>query len=156
MGVIISDNLAEIGIKVNFKLLEFNNYVGRIMQGQNYSAGILALSGGSNNEPNSGANVWKSDGRLHLFDPKGFQKQPLIRDWEREIDDLFIRGVQTLDFNERKAIYDEFQTTVFKYKPLIYLASPKTFAAIRNDLRGIRKTKYGGMIPDIAKCYRGV
>ena len=32
----------------------------------------------------------------------------------------------------------------------------KTFAAIRNDLRGIRKTKYGGMIPDIAKCYRGV
>ena len=154
MGVIISDNLAEIGIKVNFKLLEFNNYVGRIMQGQNYSAGILALGGGSNNEPNTGANVWKSDGRLHLFDPKGFQKQPLIRDWEREIDDLFIRGVQTLDFNERKLIYDEFQATVFKYKPLIYLASPKTFAAIRNDLRGIRKTKYGGMIPDIAKCYR--
>jgi len=154
IGVIISDNLAEIGIKVNFKLLEFNNYVGRIMQGKNYSAGILGLSGGSNNEPNSGANVWKSDGRLHLFDPKAFQEKPILRDWEKEIDTLFAEGVGTLDFKERKLIYDKFQSTVFKYKPLIFLASPKTFVAIRNNLGGIRKTKYAGMIPDIAKCYR--
>ena len=153
-GVIISSNLAEIGIKVNFKLLEFNNYVGRIMQGQNYDAGILGLTGGSNNEPNSGANVWRSDGRLHLFDPKSGQLNPLTRDWEIAINKCFIKGVQTLDFNQRKQVYDEFQALVFHHKPLIYLASPKTFVAIKNDLAGVRKTKYAGMIPDIAKLYR--
>jgi len=153
-GVIISSNLAEIGIKVNFKLLEFNNYVGRIMQGQNYEAGILGLTGGSNNEPNSGANVWRSDGRLHLFDPKQGQPNALTRDWEIAINDCFIKGVQTLDFNQRKKIYDEFQSLVFYHKPLIYLASPKTFVATKNDLGGLRKTRYAGMVPDIAKLYR--
>lgn len=153
MGVIISENLKEIGIKANFKLLEFNNFVGRIMSAKDYDAGVLGFTGGSSNEPNSGANVWNSSARLHTFDPKGTQANPITRAWEHEIDSLFSQGVKTLVFQERKEIYDQFQEIVFREKPFIYLATPKTFTAVSKDLGGIRKTKYAGIIPDMAKVY---
>ncbi|NQY80919.1 MAG: ABC transporter substrate-binding protein [Candidatus Caenarcaniphilales bacterium] len=153
MGVIISENLKEIGIKANFKLLEFNNFVGKIMSAKDYDAGVLGFSGGSSNEPNSGANVWNSTGRLHAFDPKATQENPLTRSWEKEIDSIFSRGVKTMDFNERKEIYDKFQEIVFREKPFIYLATPRVFTAVSKDLGGIRKTKYAGIIPDLAKVY---
>ncbi len=153
MGVIISENLKEIGIKANFKLLEFNNFVGKIMSAKDYDAGILGFTGGSSNEPNSSANVWTSSGRLHAFDPKATQENPLTRSWEKEIDSIFSQGVKTMDFNERKAIYGKFQEIVFKEKPFIYLATPRIFTAVSKDLGGIRKTKYAGIIPDLAKVY---
>ena len=153
MGVIISENLKELGIKANFKVLEFNNYVGRVMSAQSYDAGILGLTGGSSNEPNTGANVWNSSGRLHAFDPKHSQENPITRDWEHEIDRLFAEGVKTMDFSERKKIYDHFQEIVFEEKPFIYLASPKVFTAVNNRLAGIRKTKYAGVVPDLAQLY---
>ena len=58
-----------------------------------------------------------------------------------------------MDFNERKAIYGKFQEIVFKEKPFIYLATPRIFTAVSKDLGGIRKTKYAGIIPDLAKVY---
>ena len=153
MGVIIAENLKEIGIKANFKLLEFNNFVGKIMSAKDYDAGILGFTGGSSNEPNSGANVWTSSGRLHAFDPKATQKQALIRNWEKEIDNIFASGVKTLDFKKRKEIYDRFQEIVFREKPFIYLATPRTFTAVNKRVSGVRKTKYAGIIPNLAKVY---
>lgn len=148
-GVIIIENLKELGIKANFKLIEFNNFVGKVMQGKDYDAGILSLTGG--NEPNSGANVWKSDGRLHMFDIKSSQKNPVTRDWEREVDALFNQAVQHMDFAERKLHYDQFQELVFEQNPLIYIASPKIFMAINSKVKNFRITKFGNPFDEIYK-----
>jgi peptide/nickel transport system substrate-binding protein len=145
MSSIIIDNLKELGIKVNFKSLEFNNFVSRISAGKDYEAGILSFTG--SNEPNSGANVWKTDGRLHIFDLRDGAELNLPRDWEKRIDRLFEQGVQSLDFKERKKTYDEFQEIVYEYNPFIYLASPKIMRAINNDIQGIKMTKYEGILP---------
>ena len=145
MAVIVKSNLEELGIKTNIKILEFNNFVGKLMQGKDYDAGIIALTGG--NEPNGGANVWKSDGRLHLFDVKKFQDDPVIRPWEKEVDRLFNAGVQTLDFDERKAIYSKFQRIIYEENPLIYLVSPLGFGLAKNYIRNVKKHKYGGLVP---------
>lgn len=142
---IIVSNLESLGIKVNFKPLEFNNFVSKINSGKGYEAGVIGLTG--SNEPHHGANVWKSDGRLHLFHVREKNEKPW--DWERRIDDLFSRGVKELEFNKRKEIYDEFQEIVYEEMPLIYLVSPKTLVAARNNIEGIRKTKYSGIIPRI-------
>jgi peptide/nickel transport system substrate-binding protein len=147
IAVIIKANLDELGIKTNIKILEFNNFVGRLMQSKDFDAGVLALTGG--NEPNSGANVWRSDGRLHLFDVKSAQENPVIRPWEKEVDKLFNKGVQTLDFNERKKVYDRFQEIIYEENPLIYIASPLTFSIAKHKVKNIRKTKYGGILPHI-------
>ncbi len=149
MAVIIVNNLKELGIKVNFKLLEFNNFVARLMQGKDYDAGIIGLTGG--NEPNSGANVWKSDGRMHMFDVKKFQDHPITRDWELEINNILTQGVQVIEFNQRKAYYDKLQELVYEYNPFIYIASPKVLVAVNNKVKGVRITKYQGVIPYIYK-----
>jgi peptide/nickel transport system substrate-binding protein len=145
IGVIVVSNLKALGIKVNFKLLEFNNFVGRLMQGKDYDSGIMGLTG--DNEPNNGANVWKSNGRLHLFDVKSSQTNPIIRDWEKEIDYLFSEGVQHLDFQSRRKYYDRFQEIIAEENPLIYLASPNSLSAISNQIKDVQLTKYGGPMP---------
>lgn len=149
MAVIIVNNLKDLGIKVNFKLLEFNNFVARLMQGKDYEAGIIGLTGG--NEPNNGANVWKSDGRMHMFDVKKFQEHSITRDWEQEINNLLTQGVQVIEFNQRKYYYDKLQEIVYQYNPLIYIASPKVLIAVNNKVKGVRTTKYQGIIPYIYK-----
>jgi peptide/nickel transport system substrate-binding protein len=145
MSSIIVNNLDKIGIKINFKPIEFNNFVSRISAGKSYEAGLLGLTG--SNEPHHGANVWKSDGRLHLFHVR--QKDEKAWDWELKIDELFEKGAEELDLKKRKLIYDEFQELVFEEMPLIYLVSPKSLVAASNELEGIRKTKYAGIIPKI-------
>lgn len=151
ISVIVISNLRELGMKVNFKLLEFNNFVSRLMSGKDYEAGIIGLTGG--NEPNSGANVWRSDGRLHMFDVKSGQDDPIVRDWELEIDNLFSQGVQLMNFAERKAFYDRFQEIVYEHNPMIYIASPKELSAFKHKVAGIRQSKYGGMMPYLYKVY---
>lgn len=140
IAVMLQKNLADFGIKINIKLLEFNNFVSRIMQGKDYEAGILSLTG--SNEPNGGANVWKSTGRLHLFDIKSGQQKPLIRDWESEIDNLFIQGVRSIDLESRAKIYNRFQEIIAENNPIIYLASPKIFIALSPRLDGTKFDSY--------------
>jgi peptide/nickel transport system substrate-binding protein len=119
------------------------------MQGKDYDAGIMGLTG--DNEPNNGANVWKSNGRLHLFDIKSSQDQPLVRDWEKEVDMLFNEGVQHMDFQSRKKYYDRFQEIIAEENPLIYLASPNTLSAISYKIIDVKPTKYGGLIPYLSE-----
>jgi len=151
MSSIVVSNLAELGIKVNFKPIEFNNLVSRIMAGKNYEAMMIGLTGG--NEPHGGANVWKSDGRLHAFDIRSGDKLNPVRAWEKRIDKLFAQGVKSLDFEQRKKIYDEFQTIVYKNNPFVYLVSPKSLTAVSNELGNVRRTKYAGVIPHIYEAY---
>lgn len=151
VATIILDNLKDIGIKVNFKPLEFNNFVAKISVGKDYESGILGLTGG--NEPNSGANVWRSNGRLHMFDPRTPDSSSTVRPWEKQIDKLFTKGVRTMNFEERKAAYDKFQEIVYEELPMIYLTSPKALAAASNKVGNIRKTKYGGLIPSLYELY---
>lgn len=151
MSVMIINNLKKIGIKVNFKALEFNNFVGRIMQGKDYQAGIIGLT--ASNEPNNGSNVWKSGGRMHMFDIKEFQTVPLTRDWELKINQLLIQGTSVLDFNKRKVIYDKFQEIVYEENPFIYLASPKNLIAVNNKVKGLQVTKYHGIMPFMERIY---
>jgi peptide/nickel transport system substrate-binding protein len=111
----------------------------------------MGLTG--SNEPNNGANVWKSTGRLHMFDVKSFQVSPITRDWEKEIDELFNQGVQVLDFASRKKIYDKFQEIVTRENPFIYLASPKVLSAVNNNIAKVKPTKYAGIMPYYYQVY---
>jgi len=151
ISVITVSNLKELGIKVNFKLLEFNNFVSRLMQGKDYEAGIIGLTGG--NEPNGGANVWRSDARLHMFDVKSGQEEAITRPWEKEIDQLFSKAVKVMEHDKRKVFYDRYQELVYEHNPMIYIASPKQLTAIKHKVAGVRQTKYAGMMPYLYRVY---
>jgi peptide/nickel transport system substrate-binding protein len=145
--VAIVENLKQLGIKVNYQPVEFNMLIDKIDNSLDWEGVVMGLSG-SRVEPYNGANVWKSNGRLHMFDQRlpddhGNVYAPDARDWEKKIDELFDHGATTLDFDKRKAIFNEFQKIAYDQQPFIYIESPLDITAVRNTVGNYRPTKYG-------------
>jgi len=135
---LIRHDLTQLGMKVNFLTLEFNNLVGKLTSNFEWDAIIIGLTGGV--EPHFGKNVWASDGGLHMWYPS--QKSPAT-EWEKRIDEFFSQGVQELDENKRKAYYDEFQRIVSQQLPVIYTVLEPRLFAIRNKFGNLKPTTYG-------------
>jgi peptide/nickel transport system substrate-binding protein len=148
MGAQIKQDLAQIGIKVNFQPISFNTLVTKLSSTRDWECVILGLTGGV--EPNNGANVWLPEGRLHMFNqgPQPGDDSPLkgwkVTDWERKIGDLYIQGAQELNEEKRKEIYAETQQLTQEYLPFIYLVNPLAMAAIRDRVRGVDYSALGG------------
>ncbi|MGD9580225.1 MAG: ABC transporter substrate-binding protein [Vampirovibrionia bacterium] len=66
IGVIIKEDLEELGMKINFKPLAFNALVAKLTSSLDWDAVIIGLTG-SPLEPHTGRNVWSSQGALHMF-----------------------------------------------------------------------------------------
>ena len=154
-GVSIKQDLENLGIKVNFKPIEFNSLVNKLISSPDFDCVIVALTSNIF-EPNSGANVWKSNGNLHQFnkrlkdDDKSTDK---LLPFEKELDEIFTKGALELDFNKRKKIYDRYQQIIHDENPMIYLYAPINISAIRNKVKNIYPTKLGGLIYDMAQIY---
>ncbi len=148
MGGIIRHDLETLGMKVNFQPLEFNNLVTKINSTFDWDAIILGLTGGV--EPHFGKNVWTSNGQLHMWHPK--QTKPAT-DWEKRLDEIFSSGVQELDDNKRKVLYDEFQMIVSEKLPLIYTVLSAKLAAVRNKFGNLKPSNYGGVFHNLEEIY---
>ncbi len=149
MGVNIKEDLAKLGISVNFKPMEFNVLVGKLNETLRWEACILGLGGGSPLEPHDGANVWRSDGYLHMFNARKRDEKGTIDlsdryPWEIEIDELFEKGAQTFDFTQRQKIYHRYQEIVSEQAPFIYLVSPLNIVAVRSHLHNVHPLPLGG------------
>ncbi|MCR4880583.1 MAG: ABC transporter substrate-binding protein [bacterium] len=155
IGVIIKEDLAKLGMKVNFKPIEFNVLVGKITGSMDWDAIIMGLTG-SALEPNNGANVWYSYGSLHMFNirqGKDAINRTNILPWEKRLDELFSQGATTLGFENRKKIYDEYQQIVYDYNPFIYLYSPLNIYAVRKKYKNLEPTALGGVIHNLEEIY---
>lgn len=148
IGVIIQDDLKKLGIKINLRPIDFNTLIVKSDTGD-WQGIIIGFTGGFF-EPNEGANVWKSEGRLHLFD----QTKHKPRDWELEIDKIFNEGTKVVEFEKRKKYYDRFQEIVYEQLPFIYLVSPLRISAYQNSLGNIRPTIYGGVGYNMESIYK--
>ena len=145
---IIRHDLQQLGMKINFLPLEFNNLVGKLTATFDWDAIILGLTGGT--EPHFGKTVWSSDGELHMWYPK--QEKPAT-DWEKRTDEIFNLGVQELDEKKRKKLYDEHQRIVSEQLPMIYTVLSSTLFAIRNKFENIHPTSFGGVFHNIEEIY---
>ncbi|MBD0269406.1 MAG: ABC transporter substrate-binding protein, partial [Cyanobacteria bacterium Co-bin8] len=149
MGSQIRQDLSKIGIQVDFQPIAFSVLVDRLSDSLEWDAHILSLTGGL--EPNSGANVWLVNGTLHAFNQNAVSGQePLegweVADWEQRISDLYIQAAQTVDEDERRALYQETQEITQTYLPFIYLINPLSLAAVRNKVEGVQHTAIGGSL----------
>lgn len=147
MGSQVKEDLNKIGIQIDFKPLAFNVLVNNLSNSLEWECILLGLTGG--NEPNGGANIWFTDGNLHMFNQDaGPGQMPLegrvIAPWEEEIAQLFIDGARELDFEKRKAIYAQIQTIVEEKLPFIYLVNPFALSAVRNRVQPIEFSALGG------------
>ena len=154
-GVSIKQDLEKLGIKVNYKAIEFNSLVNKTMNSLDFDCIIIALTSNIL-EPNSGYNVWNVNGSLHLFNrrsPNDIKNTDKVYPFELEIENLFKQGALELDFNKRKQIYDKYQSVIAKHNPLIYLYAPFNISAIRKKIKNLYPTKLGGLIFDKSEIY---
>jgi peptide/nickel transport system substrate-binding protein len=139
-GSLIKAYLDEIGITLDFVPIAFNSLVEKISQTRDWDAVMLSFGGGGV-EPNNGANVWRSTGRLHLWNlgtqPGSEVEGWVVTAWEQEIDRIFSEGTRILDFEERKALYDRFQVIAQEQLPLINTYNPLELVALRDRLQGV-------------------
>ncbi len=155
-GVSIKQDLEQLGMKINFKAIDFNSLVNKTVNSLDFDCIIIALTSNIL-EPNSGYNVWTINGALHLFnkrtanDLKGSDK---IYPFEKELEEIFKKGAVELDFNKRKKIYDKYQEIISEQNPLVYLYAPINISAIRTKFKNIYPSKLGGLIYDLAQVYK--
>lgn len=153
IGVMVKQDLEDLGMKVNFKPIEFNSLVNKLMASLDWDMVIMGFTG-SPLEPNGGKNVWLSDGTLHIFN------QRLEKDanspryaFEKRIDYLYTQGALATKFEDRKKYYDEYQAIVYDEKPLIYIYSPIRIVALRNKFKNIYPTSLGGVTHNIEEIF---
>jgi peptide/nickel transport system substrate-binding protein len=145
---IIRKDLEDLGFKINFVPLAFNQIVAKLDSTYDWDAILIGLTGGI--EPHFGKNVWASSGHLHMWHPK--QSEPATA-WESEIDKIFNRGVQILDRDKRKILYDRWQEIVADKLPLIYTVQSANIFAVRDKFGNLKPTAYGGAFHNLEEIY---
>ena len=145
LGVMIKQDIEDLGIKVNFKPIEFNSLVNKLVNTYDYDMAIMGLTG-SPLEPHSGKNVWYSSGPLHMFNqrPAGYNIDDRLP-MEKELDYIFDEAALKTNFEERKKLYDRYQEIIYDEKPMIYLYSPIRIIAARNYLKNLYPSSLSGI-----------
>lgn len=148
MAVQIKQDLARIGMQVDFNAIAFSTLVDKLGNSLDWECHLLGFGGGGV-DPSASSNVWSTDGSLHAFNQQPQAGQPQIQGWkpdpwEQKIESLFIQGSQEFDEDKRKAIYGEMQQVIAENLPFIYLVTPLSVAAIRDRITGIQFTALGG------------
>lgn len=145
---IIRNDLERLGMKVNFLGLEFNTLVSKLNATFDWEMILLGLTGGV--EPHFGKNVWHSSGGLHMWNP---QQETPSTEWEKRINEIFIQGVQELNENRRKKLYDEWQMIVSRELPFIYTVLGANIFAVRDKFGNLDPTPLGGAFHNIEEIY---
>lgn len=153
IGVMVKQDLEDLGMKVNFKPIEFNSLVNKMVSTLDWDMVVMGLTG-SPLEPNGGKNVWMSNGTLHMFNQRLEKDMNSKRlPWETRIDYLYEQGALAINFEDRKKYYDEYQEIVYEQKPFIYIYSPIRIVAIRNKFKNIFPTTLGGVTHNIEEIF---
>ncbi|AFY96316.1 ABC-type dipeptide transport system, periplasmic component [Chamaesiphon minutus PCC 6605] len=147
LGTQIKQDLALIGVEVDFTPIAFSLLIDRIDNSLQWDSLLIGFTGGI--EPNDGANFWSVDGGSHIFNLKPQKGKPQltdrrVADWEKKIDDLYIQAAQELDEGKRRQIYIETQKITQENLPCIYLVNPLSLSAVKNRVQGIDYSPING------------
>ena len=152
IGVMVKQDLEDLGMQVNFKPVEFNSLVNKLVNSLDWDLVIMGLTG-TPLEPHNGKNVWYSTGSLHLFNQRPDGKATDRFDWEVKLDKIIDDASLKITFNDRKKLYDEYQQIIYDEKPIIYLYSPIRVIAIRKKFGNIYPSPLSGVTYNLDEIY---
>lgn len=146
IAAIILSDLTKLGMKVNYKPLDFNTLVEKLTTNFDWDCVLIALTGGY--EPYNGANVLLSSGMLHLWNPS--EKVPATK-WEAEIDKLMVKGAEEYNISRRALYYKKVQKILHEQLPLIPIVRQEDFVAYTDRLENYRPTVFGNYRPEMMR-----
>lgn len=141
VGELFQEDMAELGIKVNFQMIDFNVVVEKLTDTFDWDGIIIGLTGTF--DPNGGSNVWLSSGNLHMWHP--FQETPAT-EWEARIDEVWREAQRAMDPEQRREWYFEFQDIVAENVPVFYTVTSENMVAVRDHLRNATPDLVGGSV----------
>ena len=131
-SAILRDELKKIGIAVDVVLLEQGALVERMLQGQFES--IFFVVTATSLDPAMNADFWLSSGSAHVWNMN--QPKPAT-DWEKQIDDLMLKVMTSVDQDERKKTFDEVQKVFAANLPVLYFVAPRMYMGVSERVGGL-------------------
>ena len=143
---ILKEDWTKLGMKVNYRPFDFPTLVEKLDSSYDWDAVLIGFTGGL--EPNNGANLLRSSGNLHFWNPE--QPEPATP-WEAEIDRLLEQGSRELDVQKRRQFYWRIQETLHDELPMIQTVRQTTFAAYKTILQNYRPMVWGLYRPELIR-----
>ena len=138
MCTIFKQDVESLGIKVNYRPLEFTTLVDKLDSSFDWDCMLMGFTGGI--EPNDGANFYRSSGNLHIWNPN--QPTPATP-WEAEIDTLLDQGASEMDITKRPPYYWKIQQILHDQLPIIETVRPQRYASWKNSLENYQPKVWG-------------
>ena len=129
---LIKNDLANVGIEVNFKAVDFNGLVTRLRDSHEWDMILLGWGSGVPADPSNSKNINRTSGRLHVWYPQ--QPQPSPIEWERKVDEYVGQLDRELDPAKRKEISDKIQIAVSENIPILYLVAANAYALSKKSV----------------------
>jgi peptide/nickel transport system substrate-binding protein len=130
IATLVQDDLRALGIAAHVVPMEGRSANDRVLNSHDYDAIVMGLVSGDA-DPTPDMNVLMSNAQAHLWHMG--EKTPATP-WEAELDQLMQKQLVTLDYQQRKKIYDRVQEVLAQQLPMIYLASPNILVGAQQDL----------------------
>lgn len=130
---VIQAELAEIGIKLDIKMMELNVYVDAWLKG-NFDMAV-ALNGGSADPYTMYNRYWTKNGNL----------QKVANYTDDTLDGLLQKGRAETDPAKRKAIFADFETHMAEVSPWIWLYTSYGYTAAQKNIGGFVPTPIGSL-----------
>jgi len=143
MCAIFKQDLASLGITVNYRPLEFVTLVKALDSSFDWDCVLIGFTGGL--EPNDGGDFLRSSGNLHLWNPS--QPKPATP-WEAEIDHLMDQGTTVMDQHQRAPYYWRIQEILHDQLPIIETVRQLDYIVYRNTLENYDPTVWGLYKPE--------
>ena len=138
MCTIFKQDMESLGIKVNYRPLEFTTLVDKLDSSFDWDCILMGFTGGI--EPNGGQNFYRSSGNLHIWNPN--QPKPATP-WEAEIDTLLDQGASEMDPNKRAPYYWRIQQILHDQLPIIETVRQQRYASWKNSLLNYQPKVWG-------------
>ena len=130
IATLVQADLKAIGIAAHVVPVEGRSASDRVLNTYDYEAVVMGLVSGDA-DPTPDMNVLISNGQTHLWHMG--EKTPATP-WEAELDQLMAKQLGTMNYQQRKKIYDRVQEILAQQLPMIYLASPNILVGAQENL----------------------
>ena len=146
MCSMLKEDWTKLGMKVDYRPLDFTTLVEKLDHTFDWNAVLIGFTGTI--EPNNGANLLRSSGNLHLWNPN--QTTPTTA-WEAEIDQLLEQGSRELDVQKRPQYYWRIQDILHQQLPMIETIRQTQFVAYKRFLQNFEPTVWGLYRPELIR-----